>query len=109
LLYRYMDDHNGQQLPGHIQYTEKLLEQFDFENMPENHQAFVVADPLNPSNKVYSLSTAMPYSPGVKVADRDISRSEHYWASIRCKVYSEVAIEKGELLLVVTYTYQGSK
>ena len=109
LLDRYMDDHNGHQLPGHIQYTEKLLEQFDFENMPENHQTFVVTDPLNPSNKVYSLSTAMPYSPGVKVADRDISRSEHYWASIRFKVYSEEALEKGELLLVVTYTYQGSK
>lgn len=109
LMDHYFDDNNPGVLPKYIDYKSFILQVLDFEAMEQAYKRFVVPDPENTGNAVFNLHPQMQFSPGVKVENAKISQSDHYWAEISFKVYSDAIPAIEELNLIVTYTYQGRK
>jgi hypothetical protein len=105
----FLDDNNGYKMPQNKEYWQYELQKFDFEEPMLYHEKFMIADPADSANGVYQLSPEMPYAPGVKVANSEISKAEYYWARMTFRVFSETPVQGKELLLVATYSYKGKK
>lgn len=102
----YLDDKNGHKLPDYITYQSVSLVNIDFEDQQNVHYA---ADPIDATNQVFVLQKTNPFSPGLKMADKEIRKQDHYWLEISFEVASDTIIPPNELRLIATYTYQGRK
>lgn len=106
---RYFDDNNGYRMPQNMEYWQYELQKFDFNEPIQYHERFMIADPADSTNGVYQLSVEMPFAPGVKVANKEISKAEYYWARMTFRVFSETPVLGEEFSLVATYSYKGNK
>jgi hypothetical protein len=98
----YLDDATQNHIPDTSLYLPKPFYFNDF----NEYAQFV--DPQNSSNHVFKLSKEQPYSPGPKVAHRELSTKEYIWTRISFDYLSFDTLTGEQIFLVATYLYQGN-
>jgi hypothetical protein len=55
------------------------------------------------------MDDKIQFSKDLKIAHREITDKDHYWARVSLKFMGEKPIKKGDALLVCTYAYYGPR
>ncbi|MDD4086655.1 MAG: hypothetical protein PHP48_05375 [Bacteroidales bacterium] len=102
-LDHYLDDQTGNKIPDTSMYQSKVLVNYDFQDT----RNFV--DPKDSTNYVFLVDDKIHFSKDLKIAHQEITDKTHYWARVSLKFKGEEPINKGDALLVCTYTYNGPR
>lgn len=98
---QYLDDAVQNRIPDTNLYISKPFYFNDFNKYPE----FI--DPFDSTNHVFKLSKDQPYSPGPKVAHRELSSKDYIWARISFDYLSFDTLTGEQIFLVANYLYKG--
>ena len=98
---QYLDDAVGNRIPDTSEYTSKP---FYFNDFNQN-KSFI--DPFDSTNYVFKLSKEQPYSPGPKVAQRELTSKEYIWARISFDYLSFDTLRGEQFFLIANYLYKG--
>lgn len=101
LIDPYLDDKIQNKMPDKSQFDSFQLYFNDFSDN------YMMLDPLDSTNYVFRLSAETPYSPGIKQAQKEITNKDHIWLSVSFDYLNLQPIEGEQILLVVTYLYDG--
>ncbi|MDN5349893.1 MAG: hypothetical protein PWQ54_1289 [Bacteroidales bacterium] len=102
-LDHYLDDQTGNKIPDTSIYHSKVLVHYDFQNPGQ----FI--DPIDSTNLVFLMDDKIQFSKDLKIAHREITDKDHYWARVSLKFKGDEPINKGDALLVCTYAYDGPR
>lgn len=99
----YEDDINGNKITSEGVFQKRELASYTFD---ENGN---YKDPIDSTNSVFILSSETPFSPCIKIPHREISDNDLVWYRISFRYFVEKQTQEMDLLLIATYTYQGTR
>jgi hypothetical protein len=102
-LDHYLDDQTGNKIPDTAIYQSKVLVNYNFQDSDFS------VDPNDSTNYVFLTNSKNPFSKDLKIAHKEITNKDHYWARISFRYLGVDPINKGDLLLICTYAYHGPR
>ncbi|MDY0076230.1 MAG: hypothetical protein RBR87_03055 [Bacteroidales bacterium] len=98
---QYLDDAVQNRIPDTNLYISKPFYFNDFNDYTD----FI--DPFDSTNHVFKLSKEQAFSPGPKIAQRELTSKEYIWARISFDYLSLDTLKGDEIFLVANYLYKG--
>jgi len=102
-LDHYLDDQTGNKIPDTTIYQSNVLVHYHFQDSDFS------VDPNDSTNYVFLTNSKNPFSKDLKIAHKEITNKDHYWARISFRYLGDYPIKKGDLLLICTYAYHGPR